>query len=273
LSHGREHVFLLLNLVELRCRRGAICVDNPVGWGGTAMDLFTTLLVKVISGILYVAYWLMLVTLWVVWWLTLYLLLSLGAGVAWLARGRQGREKDTGRFGRYLEDGAGWLDAASGVVYPLGQDHEFCRVEAEETGIDWRHTARSRLLRRGTIIRYRFAAVTDPGSTGRPGIAAWREFPHEARKNMRLDELDPAGPGAAGRTPDVMAAVDANRDAVLDALDDLGRLLSQRGWTLVQPPSGEQPHPWYANRYSRRAILFDTVIPATVAAEPADGQP
>jgi hypothetical protein len=237
------------------------------------MDLFTTLLVKVISGILYVAYWLMLVTLWVVWWLTLYLLLSLGAGVAWLARGRQGRETDTGRFGRYLKDDAGWQDAASGVFYPLGPDRESCRVEARETGIDWRRTARSRLLRRGTIIRYRFVAVTDPASNGRPGIAAWCEFPHEARKNMRLDELDPAGPGAPGRTPDVMAAVDANRDAALRALDDLDRLLSQRGWKVVEPRPGQRPHPWYANRYSRQAILFDTVIPGTVAAEPADGQP
>jgi hypothetical protein len=240
------------------------------------MDLFTTLLVKVISGILYVIYWLAIITIWVAWWLTVYLLLSLGAVVAWLARGRRGRETDTGRFGRYLEDGSGWRDDASGAVYLLGPDLEFCRVEARETGVDWRRTALSRLLRRGAIIRYQLAAVTDPAPDGRHGIAAWGEFAHEARKNMRLDELDPEDPGAAGRPADVMAAVDANRESALHALDDLERLLSQRGWKLVPPPAGRKPHPWYASRYSRKAILFDSVVPATastaIPAESADGQ-
>jgi hypothetical protein len=245
------------------------------------MDLFTTLLVKAISGILYVLYWLTLITIWVAWWLTLYLILSAGAGVAWLARGRRGRETDTGRFGRYLENHAGWRDTASGTVYQVGPDREFCQVEASETGVDWRRTALSRLLRRGAIIRYTFAAVTDPAPDGRHEIAAWREFPHEARKNLRLDELDPVGPGAAGLAPDVMAAVDANRADALRALDDLGQLLRARGWKPEPLPPGRRPDPWYANRYSRRAILFDAVLPdpdlpasagTALPAEPSDGR-
>ena len=139
----------------------------------------------------------------------------------------------------------------------FGPDREYCQVEAREAGTDWRRTALSRLLRRGAILRYKFAAVTDPAANGRRGIAAWCEFSHEARKNMRLDELDPEGPGVPGLSADARAAVGANLNDALDALKHLDWLLSQRGWETDKPAPGQARRPWYATRYSRRAILFD----------------
>jgi hypothetical protein len=236
------------------------------------MDLFTELLVKVISGILYVVYWLVIIMVWIAWWLTVFLVLSLGAGVAWLARGGRGREVDTGRFGHYLEDGSGWWDDASGTVYAVSATRERCQVEARDAGMYGQRTALYRLIRRGAVLRYRFAAVTDPSPDGRHGIAAWCEFPFEARKDFRLDDLEPAN-SASGVSADARDALDANLGQAMRAHDHLERLLAQRGWEPDDPPQGLPGTRWYATSYSRRAISFATPVPAAATAQPTDSQP
>ena len=96
------------------------------------MDLFTSVLVKAISGILYVVYWLTWHLPRTAWWLLLYLILSLGAGVAWLARGGHGKPVDSGGFGHVLDDESGWQADDSGRVYPApADDPESCTIEAE----------------------------------------------------------------------------------------------------------------------------------------------
>jgi hypothetical protein len=75
----------------------------------------------------------------------------------------------------------------------------------------WRRTAISRLLRGGAMQRYRFAALTDPTPAGGHSVAAWCDFPIEARHNITLDHLDPelerprlrGDPHGAGRPPAV----------------------------------------------------------------------
>src|SRR6478752_7746599 len=137
------------------------------------MDLFTSVLVKAISGILYVAYWLTWHLLRAAWWLLLYLILSLGAGVAWLARGGHGKPVDSGGFGHVLDE-SGWQADDSGTVYPASADDpESCTIEAELAGQYWRRTMLNRLLRRGALWRYTFYARRDSARGGRETAAAW----------------------------------------------------------------------------------------------------
>lgn len=99
---SQERVALPVNLVELRCQSGASELTR-VGVGAGLMDeLFDFLIVKMVGGIFTLAFRIAWFFTRIVWWLTIYLILSVGAGVAWLARGRRGREVDTGRFGRFL---------------------------------------------------------------------------------------------------------------------------------------------------------------------------
>lgn len=152
-------------------------------------DLFDFLIVKMVGGLLTLAFRITWFFARIAWWLTIYVLLSLGAGVAWLARGRRGREVDTGRFGSFAEGDASWQDAESGTIYPANAaELEFCDVHAEMGGQYWRQTAIARLLRQGAIVRYKLSAIS---TDGQQQVAAWCEFPQEARKNITLDHLDP----------------------------------------------------------------------------------
>jgi hypothetical protein len=110
-------------------------------------ELFDFLIVKMVGGIFTLAFRIAWFFTRIVWWLTIYLILSLGAGVAWLARGRRGREVDTGWFGRFLEDDSGWQDANSGTTYPANAaEPEFCDVHAELDGQYWYANRYSRPL-------------------------------------------------------------------------------------------------------------------------------
>jgi hypothetical protein len=233
------------------------------------MDLFTSLLVKAISGILYVAYLLAWHLFRVAWWLSLYLLLSLGSGVIWLARGGRGRPADTGRFGRYLQDRQLWQDAASGTAYPVSAAGcEYCEVIAELSGQYWRRTMLNRLLRRGALWRYKLSAVVIGG--GPETVAAWCEFPSEAWKRVTLDDLALAGGPVPGIDPD---ALNYNRAEAQAALDHLEVLLDGRGWKRCEDPSGQPPDPWYAIRFSRSAIAWDAPVAAPTPSGQALEQP
>jgi hypothetical protein len=236
------------------------------------MDLFTSLLVKAIGGIFYVAYWLAWQLLRALWWLSVFLLLSLGAGVAWLARGGRAKEADTGGFGRPVQGSAFWQDDASGTVYPVTiTDLEQCEIRAELTGQYWRRTAIAGLARRGAIAKYKFSAVGVSARDGRESVAAWCEFQQEARKNITLDHLAPESVGVpepAGVPPFVMTA---NRDAAFEAYEHVKWLLSQRGWKLVDHSGNPASTHWYAARYSR-AISWDAPVATEIPADQSSDQ-
>ena len=235
------------------------------------MDLFTWLLVKVIGGIMYAVYWVAWQLLRVVWWLTVYLLLSIGAGVAWLARGGRAKEVDAGGFGRYLEGRALWQDDASGTVYPASAtDREYCEIHAELNGQYWRRTAIARLLRRGAIWKYRFYAAA---SDGRESVAAWCEFQQEARKNITLDHLDPELTGIAELAGVDQYAMTANREEAFDARKHVEWLLSQRGWEPVGRSADPSNTHWYAARYSRPVISWHAPAATELPAQQSGGQP
>lgn len=245
------------------------------------MDIFTSLLLKVFSGIMYGIYWVAFRLIRIAWWLSLYLLLSLGAGAVWLARGGHGKPADTGRFGRYVEDGALWQDDATGAAYPAScTDREHCEVTAELSGQYWRQTMLNRLMRRGALWRYKFSAVVT--GDGQEAVAAWCEFPNEAWKDITLDHLAPAGGAPVpGIDPD---ALEFNRSEARYALEHLTTLLGQRGWNLEDEPGGQLPDHWYAIRFWRPVIAWDAPVTAAIPAgqatespaqvsEQADGQP
>jgi hypothetical protein len=230
--------------------------------------LFGFILGRVIIGLFRLYFKLLWFLARIGWWLIMLLLFSLGAGIGWLARGGHGRPADTGRFGEFTQDSAQWRDDASGTAYPVvsGQ-YETCEVQAEEAGTYWRSTAISRMLRQGAIMRYRFVAVID----GTGERAAWCEFPHEARKNIRLDELNPAYAGAPELIGAGAAATEANRDRVMEARGVMKSLLAARGWEQEddETTNPSRPH-WYADRYTRPVISWNAPGPvAAPAGEPA----
>jgi hypothetical protein len=227
-------------------------------------DLVDFLIVKMVGGMLTLIFRIAWFLTRIVWWLTIYLILSAGAGVAWLARGRRGREVDTGRFGRFLEDGSGWEEAPSGTVYPASATEcEHCEVHAELDGQHWRRTAIARLLRRGAIWRHKFSVVT----TADQQVAAWCEFPQEARKNITLDHLDPAMVGIPELQGVDKNAMAINRESVGEAIKELEWLLANRGWK----PDGHSTDPanqhWYASRYSRPVIAWNAPVAPPVSVE------
>jgi hypothetical protein len=229
------------------------------------MDLFTSLLVKAFSGIFYVIYWLAFRIIRIAWWLSLYLLLTLGAGMIWLARGGKGRPVDTGGFGRHSEDEALWQDHATGTVYPVSAtDLEYCEVVAELGGQYWRRTMLNRLLRRGALWRYKFSAVT---ADGRKEVAAWCEFPSEAWKGITLDHLAPTGGvPVSGIDPD---ALEYNRGEARAALEHLEALLKGRGWQPHEDPGDPPPDHWYGSRFRRKVITWDAPLAPAIPAEEA----
>lgn len=238
------------------------------------MDLFTSVLVKVFSGLIYVGIKITWFMTRIAWWLTMYLLFSLGAGVAWLARGGHGKPTAGGGSGRFLEGGSGWQDAESGTVYPVsGTEFEYCVIDAELAGQYWRRTAIARLLRRGAIAKYKFYAVSETTGTW-PRAGAWCEFEHEARKNLALDDLDKKQALGSGLSADAKDAMKFNQAVAYGALEHVGVLLSRCGWEPVDYPRGAEKEHWYADRYRRKVISWDAPIAAEPpAAQVSAGQP
>lgn len=232
--------------------------------GDGAMDLFTTLLVKAFSGIIYVIYWITFRSIRIAWWLGLYLLLTLGAGMVWLARGGKGRPLDAGGFGRPVDD-ALWQDDETGTVYPVsGSDYEHCEVVADLDGQYWRQTMLNRLLRRGSLWRYKFSAVT---VDNREAVVAWCEFGNEAWKGITLDHLAPTEGGPVpGIDP---GALEYNRDEARTALKIVEALLERRGWERYEAPGDPLPDHWYGSRFRRKMIAWDAPIAAAIPAEQA----
>lgn len=238
------------------------------------MDLFTSLLVKAISGILYVVYGLTWHLLRAAWWLTLYLILSLASGVAWLARGGHGKPVDSGGFGHVLDDESGWQDVDSGTVYPASADNqEYCTVQAKLTGQYWRRTMLNRLLRRGALWKYTFYALSDSAPSGRETAAAWLDFPQEAWKNVTLDDIDPQLPLVPEMPGD---ALKYNREEASAALEHIKWLLVKRGWKPADTAPEEADRHWYTSRYQRPVIAWEAgiapAIPPRQSAEHSGGQ-
>jgi hypothetical protein len=198
--------------------------------------IFGFIMGKVIIGVFRLAWW----CLRVAWWLAIFLLLWIGAGIMALARIGRPREDHTAGFGAYSQDRTQWRDAASGESYPSSQtSEEHCHIRAAEAGTYWRRTAVARLLRQGAMLRYRFEAVRDDGT-----VEASREFPNEARRNITLDHLDPA---AASTDPYNLTQ---NREMATEALNDLDFILENKGWQRSDRLSDH----WYANAYARPVI-------------------
>jgi hypothetical protein len=240
------------------------------------MDLFTSLLVKVISGILYVVYWLTLRLLRVAWWLTLYLILSLAVGAAWLARGGHGKPVDSGGFGRVLKDESVWQADDSGTAYPASADQkEYCTIQAVLAGQYWQRTMLNRMLRRGALWKYTFYALDDSKTAGRETPAAWLDFPQEAWKNVTLDDMDPESPEVLEMPADVLRY---NREEVSRALGHIKWLLVQRGWEPAKtgPGAADPDSHWYTSRYQRPVIAWEAPVapanPPRQSAEQSGGQ-
>lgn len=199
----------------------------------------------------------------IAWWLTIFVVLSLGAGVLTLAKAGQTKTEEGADFGDYSEDREIWKTRKTGLTYPCSStDIEYCDVQATVAGQYWRRTAISRLMRMGAIWRYRFDAVVDKSAEDVASIAATVQFPQEAKVNITLDHLDPA---AAASDP---YGLGQNREQAIAALDHLDWVLTNRGWTLTEPSENEANAHWYARRYSRPVILWsDPIITAAQSAE------
>ena len=195
--------------------------------------------------------WLILRT---VWYLSVFLVLSLGAGIGALAKRNQKQEDMTAGFGEYSEDGQRWRDEASGQWYPCSPvDREYCQIQASSSGFYWRMTALWRLMRRGAAVRHQFSAVTESTNGASPEVVATRDFPQEAKRDITLDHVDPA---LASTDPYGLAD---SREAATTALNGMDWLLTKKGWKQVKNPEATREH-WYAHRYVRPVILWDKPI-------------
>ncbi len=189
----------------------------------------------------------------IAWWLSIFLIASIIAGIAALFRMFGSKPDPAAGFGTYSHDQAQWQDTASGQLYPVRKEQrEICEVKAAMHGLHWQRNAMSRLIRRGAIFHYRFSAVSDGLPGEGPRTVASAEFLNEARHNITLDHLDPA-----------QASVDPydlsnNRDEAVEALKHLDWLLTNTGWT----PTGELADHWYARTYERPVILWDQPVGA-----------
>jgi hypothetical protein len=195
----------------------------------------------------------------IAWYLSVFLILSAGAGITALLR--RGHESDelTG-IGDYGQDSTIWRDRATGIEYPCSTSEvEHCTVRADEAGMYWRSTALARLMKGPAILRSQFTAISEDGPQPENVIASV-DFPQEARKNITLDHLDPA---AASADP---YGLGRSRDWATEALDDLDMILAAKGWQ----PDGAPGQHWYSRRYQRPVICWDRPLggiePAAVAA-------
>jgi hypothetical protein len=209
--------------------------------------LYGYLLGRVIFGVPILVFKIMRFVLRIVWWLGLWAILSVGAGLMSITRAGKSGPDETAGFGQFSEDGKLWRDSASGRAFPCSEtDREHCEIQANMVGQYWRSTALSRLVRAGAIVRYRFDAVTD----GAAGIAATHEFPQEARVNLNLDTVDPAH----ASTDEYNQA--RNRDWALEALARMDLLLTNRGWRSAGRSANPSNQHWYASRYERPVVFW-----------------
>jgi hypothetical protein len=186
----------------------------------------------------------------VFWWLGQFLIISLVVGIVALFRHGRSAPDETVGFGHFSPDGERWQDNHNGQWYPVAdQPQEQCVVEASMGGLALQRNALSRLVRRGAIFRYTFAAVGEEASGETPLAVA--EFIQEARHNITLDSLDPA-------MDDVVRYDLHNNFAEVDAaLKHLDWLLTQQGWK----DTGERHGHWYAAVYER-SIRWNVPIAA-----------
>lgn len=204
----------------------------------------------------------------VAWWLAVLVVLSIGAGIMGLVRLGRPKVDDRAGFGRYSGDPRLWLDEGTGERYPVSDtETEYCEIEADQTGMYWRRTAVSRLLRGGAIVRYKFYAVAKGGQDADPAIAAEEEFPQEARRDITLDHLDPA------KAAEDRYGLDGHRKTAENALDAVELLLDRRGWERVTDPNeiarvAHGQH-WYTRVYKRPVIRWSEPLPA-ISAAPSD---
>jgi hypothetical protein len=212
---------------------------------------------KIIGNILTLGFRIMWFFMRIAWWLAIFLIASMAAGVAALAKlGRQKPDENAG-FGRYSADGDQWQDSKTSEWYPvrLGEQ-ETCEVHAIRGGFHWQRNALSRLVRRGAIVRYRFTAVSGAADL-QPRAIASEEFLNEARHNITLDHLDPA---EASSDP---YGLSDNRDEAVSALDHLDWILTNQGWEKSRELAGH----WYAGIYTRPTILWDQPVVSAADSE------
>jgi hypothetical protein len=224
-------------------------------------DIWTILTVKLIGGVLKLAWFLTRTA----FYLALFLILSLGAGLLALIR-RSGRDELAGT-GEYSDDGLYWHDRTSGQLYHVhATQAEACEVHGAERGVDWRKSTLSRLVRTPGVIRCQFDAVTD-GTTQVAGSAG---FSRHARHGIHhLDDLDPqnAGPETTDMSESQVWAGDYQRAAT--AFEHLDSTLRARGW---QHDGASDSH-WYSRTYQRPVILWDQPVQAAeTLAIPAPAQ-
>jgi hypothetical protein len=211
-----------------------------------------------VGGVIFIGFRIIWFFVRIAWWLSVLLIVSLVAGIAALIRSGRPRPDVSAGFGHFTDDRAGWQDEKTGALHPVRDEElDTCEVQAIQGGIHWQRTALSRLVKRGAVVRYTFAAVSNGSSTGAhagtPEIVASEEFLNEARRNITLDHLDPA-----------LAAADPyglqdNREEAVSALDHLDWILTSRGWERT----GDLADHWYARTYTRPKILWDQAASAT----------
>lgn len=196
----------------------------------------------------------------IIWWLGIFLICSAIAGIAALVKMAQHRPDETADFGSFSPDHTQWQVQGTGQLYPVsGSDQERCEIQAAMGGLAWRRNALSRLVKRGAIFRYTFAAVSR-NAAGTPHTVASQEFLNEARHNITLDHLDPAH---AAEDPYNLGD---NRREAESALDHLDWLLKNSGWTPIDADQQrESESHWYTRHYQRPLILWDQPIAAAEA--------
>ena len=185
------------------------------------------------------------------WWLLAFVVLSVGAGIAAVARAGGSGAVDPIEPGHYSDDHSRWQDEISGRWYACsatGREH--CEIRADDAGYYWRRSALMRLLKRGVVIRSKFCAVRGDGAE----VVAEEEFPREARVDISLDNLDPAVAATESY------GLSTDRELAVTALRELEAALETNGWE----PAGHLNEHWYADVYERPAILWDRPLEAPV---------
>jgi hypothetical protein len=216
-------------------------------------DIWTIITVKLIGGVLRLAWFLTRTA----FYLALFLILSAGIGVTALIRSR-GRD-DLAGTGEYTGDGLYWRDRSSGQFSHVhATQTEHCEVHGAERGMDFRRSTLSRLMRNPALFYCQFDAVTD----GSGQVAAYVRFSRHARRGIHhLDDLDPQT--AELETTDMNEPLvwAGDHESAAAALEQLDSILRARGWEH----DGESGGHWYSRRYQRPVILWDQPVHAAEA--------
>jgi hypothetical protein len=205
------------------------------------VDIWTFITVKLIWGILRLA-WFLTRT---VFWLVVLLIASVAQTVR--KHSESAQVPGAGDFTAVGQDYY-WRDDATGTLYQADPDYEeTCEVQASErVRMDLRMTAASSLIRGPAIDTNRFTAVSD--ATGQ--LAASTDFPQQCYRGIGLDHVDPAQ--AAQDQCDLRF----NREQATEALDRLESTLEAQGWQRY----GNAGAHWYSRTYQRPAILWDQPV-------------